>query len=94
MAIRIGISGWTYPPWRGVFYPRKWPQAKELELAASRFRAIEVNGTFYGLQRPETFADWASRTPADFVFAVKGSRYITHMLALRGAETALANFLA
>ncbi|MEO9191495.1 MAG: DUF72 domain-containing protein [Acetobacteraceae bacterium] len=93
-SIRIGISGWTYPPWRGVFYPRKWPQTTELEFAASRFRAIEVNGTFYGLQRPKTFADWAARTPADFVFAVKGSRYITHMLALRGVETALANFLA
>ncbi len=92
--IRIGISGWTYPPWRGVFYPSRWPQAKELEFAAQRFRAIEVNGTFYGLQRPEAFADWAARTPADFTFAVKAPRYITHMLKLRGAQTPLANFLA
>lgn len=94
MTIRIGISGWTYPPWRGVFYPRRWPQAKELEFAAARFPAIEVNGTFYGLQRPAAFADWAARTPPDFMFAVKGSRYITHMLRLRNAETPLANFLA
>ncbi len=94
MTIRIGISGWTYKPWRGVFYPPGLPQAKELEFAASRFPAIEINGTFYGLQRPAAFVDWASRTPADFVFAVKGSRYITHMLRLREPEVPLANFLA
>ncbi len=93
-AIRIGISGWTYPPWRGVFYPRGLAQARELEFASTQFRAIEVNGTFYGLQRPEAFADWAAHTPDDFVFAVKAPRYITHMLKLRGAETPLANFLA
>ncbi len=93
-AIRIGISGWTYPPWRGVFYPPRWPQSKELEYASSRFRAIEINGTFYGLQRPPAFADWAARTPEDFVFSVKAPRYITHILRLRDAETPLANFLA
>ncbi|HSU04240.1 MAG TPA: DUF72 domain-containing protein [Acetobacteraceae bacterium] len=92
--VRIGISGWTYPPWRGVFYPKGLPQAKELEFAASRFRSIEINGTFYGLQRPEAFADWAARTPDDFVFSVKAPRYITHMLKLRNAEVPLANFLA
>ena len=92
--IRIGISGWTYAPWRGVFYPKHLPHAKELEFAASRFRTIEINGTFYGLQRPESFADWAARTPDDFIFAVKGSRYITHMLKARNPETPLANFLA
>ncbi len=92
--VRIGISGWRYPPWRGVFYPRGLPQAKELDFAATRFRTIEINGTFYSLQRPEYFADWAARTPDDFVFAVKAPRYITHMLKLRSAETALANFLA
>jgi uncharacterized protein YecE (DUF72 family) len=92
--IRVGISGWTYAPWRGVFYPKHLPHAKELDFAASRFRTIEINGTFYGLQRPESFADWAAHTPDDFVFAVKGSRYITHMLKLRNPETPLANFLA
>lgn len=94
MAIRIGISGWTYKPWRGVFYPAGLPQTHELAFAASRFAAIEINGTFYGLQWPAAFADWAARTPEDFVFAVKGSRYITHMLRLREPETPLANFLA
>lgn len=94
MTIRIGISGWTYKPWRGVFYPPGLPQAKELEFAASRFPAIEINGTFYGLQRPAAFADWAARTPEGFVFALKGSRYITHVLRLREPEAALANFLA
>ncbi len=92
--MRIGISGWTYPPWRGVFYPRGLPQTKELEFAASRFRTIEINGTFYGLQRPQSFADWADRTPEGFVFSVKGSRYITHMLKLRDPTVPLANFLA
>jgi uncharacterized protein YecE (DUF72 family) len=92
--VRIGISGWTYPPWRGVFYPSSLPHKKELEFAASRFPTIEINGTFYGLQRPEAFADWADRTPDDFVFSVKGSRYITHMLKLRDPAKPLANFLA
>jgi uncharacterized protein YecE (DUF72 family) len=92
--VRIGISGWTYPPWRGVFYPRGLPHTKELEFAAIRFRTIEINGTFYGLQRPQSFDDWATRTPEDFVFSVKGSRYITHMLKLRDPTIPLANFLA
>ena len=92
--VRIGISGWAYAPWRGVFYPKGLPHTKELDYAASRFCTIEINGTFYGLQRPESFADWAAHTPEDFVFAVKGSRYITHMLKLRNPETPLANFLA
>lgn len=92
--IRIGISGWTYPPWRGVFYPKGLPQQRELEYAAGTFSTIEINGTFYGLQRPSSYADWAARTPADFVFSVKAPRYITHMLKLRGAATPLANFLA
>lgn len=92
--IRIGISGWRYAPWRGRFYPRKLPQRGELAYAASRFRSIEINGTFYSLQRPESFARWREETPDDFVFAVKGSRYITHMLKLKDVETPLANFLA
>jgi uncharacterized protein YecE (DUF72 family) len=92
--VRIGISGWTYPPWRGVFYPKALQHSRELAYAASRFSAIEINGTFYGLQRPEAFTSWRKETPDDFVFAVKGSRYITHMLKLRGVETPLANFFA
>lgn len=92
--IRIGISGWTYPPWRGVFYPEGLPQKRELDYAAGRFASIEVNGTFYGLQRPESFAHWAERTPDDFVFSIKGSRYITHLKRLRGIEQPLANFFA
>ncbi|WP_105404843.1 DUF72 domain-containing protein [Neorhizobium sp. T7_12] len=92
--IRIGISGWTYKPWRGVFYPEGLPQKQELTYAAEHFRSIEINGTFYGLQRPESFATWHDATPDDFVFAIKGSRYITHMRRLTDIETPLANFLA
>ncbi|MCJ9672869.1 MULTISPECIES: DUF72 domain-containing protein [unclassified Neorhizobium] len=92
--IRIGISGWTYKPWRGVFYPEGLPQKQELTYAAEHFRSIEINGTFYGLQRPRSFAAWHDATPDDFVFAIKGSRYITHMRRLTDIETPLANFLA
>lgn len=92
--VRIGISGWTYSPWRGVFYPAWLPQHRELAYAASRFPAIEINGTFYGLQHPDSYARWHDDTPDDFVFAVKGSRYITHMRRLRDVETPLANFFA
>ncbi|NKL33924.1 DUF72 domain-containing protein [Rhizobium leguminosarum bv. viciae] len=92
--VRIGISGWTYPPWRGQFYPEDLPQKQELSYAARHFRSIEINGTFYSLQRPESFGRWRDETPDDFVFAVKGPRFITHMLRLRDIETALANFLA
>jgi uncharacterized protein YecE (DUF72 family) len=94
MTVRIGISGWTYPPWRGVFFPRGLPQKQELPYAASRFRSIEVNGTFYALQRPEVYAAWAEVVPADFVFTLKAPRFITHMRRLREPEAALANFLA
>ncbi len=66
--IRIGISGWTYQPWRGVFYPQKLRQQDELRFAATQVSAIEINGTFYGLQRPESFARWRDETPEDFVF--------------------------
>jgi uncharacterized protein YecE (DUF72 family) len=92
--VRIGISGWNYPPWRGVFYPKGLPQVRELEYAASQFNTLEINGTFYGMQRPDTFANWADRVPGDLVFAVKGPRYITHMKRLREATTPLANFIA
>ena len=92
--VRIGISGWTYKPWRGTFYPEGLPQKKELAHAASIFRSIEINGTFYSMQRGESFAAWADATPDDFVFAVKGPRYLTHMLKLRNAEAPLGNFFA
>lgn len=92
--IRIGISGWAYSPWRGHFYPEGLRQSQELAYAASRFPALEINGTFYGLQRPRTFERWASETPADFVFAIKGPRFITHVKRLRDVEAPLANFFA
>jgi uncharacterized protein YecE (DUF72 family) len=92
--IRIGISGWTYAGWRGVFYPPKLPHKRELAHASHIFRSIEINSTHYSLQRPEDFARWAEETPDDFVFAIKGSRYITHMKRLREPESGLANFFA
>jgi uncharacterized protein YecE (DUF72 family) len=92
--VRIGISGWRYKGWRGVFYPQALPQRRELEYAARIFGSIEINGTFYSLQRPQSFARWADATPGDFVFAVKGSRYITHMLRLTNIRKPLANFFA
>lgn len=92
--IRIGLSGWTYVPWRGHFYPKGLTQKRELSFAADQFPALEVNGTFYGLQKPDVFERWAEAVPGDFVFAVKGSRYITHILRLRQIETPLSNFLA
>lgn len=92
--VRIGISGWRYAPWRGVFYPTGLPQRLELEHAASRLSSIEINGSFYALQRPESYRSWYAATPADFLFTVKGGRFITHMLKLRGVEQALANFFA
>jgi uncharacterized protein YecE (DUF72 family) len=92
--VRIGISGWTYKPWRGVFYPLGLPHKKELAYAASLFPSIEINGTFYGLQRPSSFATWAEQTPDNFVFSIKGSRFITHMRRLRNVELPLANFFA
>jgi len=92
--IRIGISGWRYAPWRGVFYPTGLPQGEELAFASRQLPTIEINGSFYSLQRPEWFADWREQTPRDFVFAVKGPRYITHMLRLKEVQVPLANFLA
>jgi uncharacterized protein YecE (DUF72 family) len=92
--IRIGISGWRYRPWRGVFYPPGLPQRRELAFCGERFRAVEINGTFYSLQRPEFFRAWAAEVPDDFVFAVKGSRFITHNKKLKDIEAPLANFFA
>jgi len=92
--VRIGISGWTYKPWRGPFYPAGLAYEKELSCAASIFRSIEINGTFYSMQRCESFARWADATPDDFVFAVKRPRCVTHMLPLTNAEAPLGNFSA
>ncbi|MGH8269029.1 MAG: DUF72 domain-containing protein, partial [Steroidobacteraceae bacterium] len=92
--IRIGVSGWRYAPWRGLFYPPGLPQRAELAYASRRFPTIELNGSFYSLQRPESYAQWYAETPDGFVFSVKGGRYITHMLRLRGIEQPLANFFA
>ncbi|MGB8168648.1 MAG: DUF72 domain-containing protein [Chthoniobacteraceae bacterium] len=93
--LRIGISGWTYPPWRGGnFYPEKWPQKRELEYASRHVNSIEINGSFYSLQRPESYAAWHAATPPGFLFSVKGGRFITHLKRLKDVEVPLANFLA
>lgn len=92
--IRVGISGWTYDAWRGDFYPPGLVHRRELEYAAGRLTSIEINGSFYALQRPTSYASWRDQTPDDFVFSVKGGRFITHLKRLSGVETALANFFA
>jgi uncharacterized protein YecE (DUF72 family) len=92
--VRIGVSGWTYAPWRGRFYPKGLPHNQELTHVGSVFSSVEINGTFYSMQRPDTFAGWAAATPDDFVFAVKGPRYLTHMKRLREPVAPLANFIA
>ncbi|MFZ5544047.1 MAG: DUF72 domain-containing protein [Pseudomonadota bacterium] len=92
--IRIGISGWRYEPWRGVFYPEGLPQRRELAYASRMLPTIEINGSFYSLQRPEYYAQWHDETPDGFVFAVKGPKYITHLRRLKEVETPLANFFA
>lgn len=92
--IRIGISGWRYQGWRKKFYPEDLVQRRELEYASRKFNSIELNGSFYSLQRPESYQTWYNETPRDFVFSVKGSRFVTHMLKLLRAEVPLANFFA
>ena len=92
--IRIGISGWNYAGWRGDFYPKGLVQRHELAFAAEKLTSIEINGSFYSLQRPSSYAAWREQTPEGFVFAVKGGRFITHMKKLAGVESALANFFA
>lgn len=93
MAIRAGIGGWVFPPWRGSFYPPELRQAQELHYASRRVTAIEINGTFYRLQNPQTFRRWHDETPADFVFSLKGPRYVTHRTDLGAAGPALERFL-
>jgi uncharacterized protein YecE (DUF72 family) len=90
----IGISGWTYVPWRGTFYPKKLKQREELAYASRQLNSIEINGTFYSLQKPKSFATWYAQTPHDFVFSVKGPRFITHIRRLKDADSAMANFFA
>jgi uncharacterized protein YecE (DUF72 family) len=91
--IRIGVGGWTYEPWRGTFYPATLAHKSELEYAAGKLTSIEINGTFYGSQKPETFARWRDETPAGFVFALKAPRYATHRGALSGAGPTIERFL-
>ncbi len=76
-SIRVGIGGWTYAPWRGVFYPEDLPQKRELEYASRQLTSIEINGTYYRSQKPESFAKWHDETPGDFVFSVKAPRFAT-----------------
>ncbi len=91
---RVGTSGWRYPPWRRTFYPDGLPQRGELAHLSRRVDTIEINGSFYSLQRPQSWQAWARDTPDDFVFAVKGPRFVTHMKQLRDVATPVANFLA
>ena len=90
--IRIGIGGWTYPPWRGVFYPEKMPQRQELEYASSQLGAIEINATFYGRQSPKSWEAWGKTAPDGFQFAVKGSRYCVSRSKLAESADSIANF--
>lgn len=92
--LRVGISGWTYAPWRGVFYPKGLPQKRELEFASRQVNSIEINGSFYSLQRPRSYRVWYEATPADFMFSVKASRFITHIRRLKDLSDALPNFFA
>jgi uncharacterized protein YecE (DUF72 family) len=90
--IRIGIGGWIYQPWRGVFYPKKLPQARELAHASRELTSIEINGTFYNTLKPTSFRRWADETPDDFVFALKGPRYATHRRVLAEAKSSIDRF--
>ncbi len=92
--IRIGIGGWTYPPWRGTFYPPKLAQSKELEFAARTFGAMEINATFYGRQSPKSWAAWGAAVPDGFPFAIKGSRFCVTRPRLADAGEGVGNFLA
>ena len=91
--IRVGIGGWTFEPWRGVFYPEKLSQKKELEYAASKVTSIEINGTYYSTFKPASWIKWREETPKDFVFAVKGSRFCTNRKLLAGAGESVERFI-
>ena len=90
--IRIGIGGWTYEPWRGPFYPNKHPQKHELEYASRRLTSIEINGTYYGSQKPESFTKWYDETPDDFVFSLKAPRFATNRKVLADAGQSIERF--
>ena len=92
--VRIGISGWTYEPWRGSFYPPGLAHRRELAYVAERMNSVEINSSFYSLQRPSSYTAWAAAVPDDFVFAVKGGRFLTHLKKLAEIDTPLANFYA
>ncbi len=92
--IRIGIGGWVFPPWRGTFYPKGLRQASELDYASRHVTSIEINGTFYGAQKPESFRRWHDETPDDFVFSVKGPRFATHRRALAESASSVERFFA
>ncbi len=91
--IRVGIGGWNFAPWRGTFYPRGLPQSQELAFASQNLTSIEINSTFYGAQKPESFRKWREQTPNDFVFAVKGPRFATNRRDLAGAGESVQRFL-
>src|SRR5436853_6734179 len=92
-AIYVGVGGWNFPPWRGVFYPKGLAQAKELSYAASHLTSIEINATFYGSQKPESFRKWSRETPDGFVFSVKGPRFATNRRVLAEAGDSIQYFL-
>jgi uncharacterized protein YecE (DUF72 family) len=93
-AIRIGVGGWTYEPWRGTFYPDKLPQARELEYISRQLTSIEINGTYYGSQKPATFAKWHDETPDGFVFSVKAPRFVMNREVLASAANTISRFFA
>lgn len=93
-SIHIGVGGWTFPPWRGVFYPKGLPQKDELAHAGKHLTGLEVNGTYYRLQSPDSFAKWHDEVPEDFVFALKGSRFVTNRRVLAEAGPSLEKFFA
>jgi uncharacterized protein YecE (DUF72 family) len=92
-AIRVGVGGWTYEPWRDNFYPSGWPHARELEYASRKLTAIEINGTYYSSQKPATFAKWRDETPDDFVFSLKASRFATNRRVLAEAGESVERFV-
>ncbi len=93
-SIRVGVGGWTFGPWRGRFYPPKWPQRRELEYAAGKLSSIEINGTFYGSQKSGSFAHWFDQTPDDFVFSLKAPRFVTNRRVLGEAGASIERFFA
>jgi uncharacterized protein YecE (DUF72 family) len=94
VSIHVGVGGWTFEPWRGTFYPAGLPQKRELESASRHLTSIEINGTYYGTQKPESFARWYQETPEGFVFSLKGSRFTTNRRALAEAGASVERFVS